>query len=250
MPSLFNRVRTSSAKTLQATSRDSEYTSATTHVSVQFDEFGQDRAQSSFWPDIRSSTGFKSKTTSSARQRTLSAPSPPKDTLLPHISELPPLPLREDSFHPLYIPPKREEGDRPYGYLCAENGVILGLPEFDRLVDVVCQQIVERGTHPRIFAVSCPLTSTFPKSRGDPTPLLLASPRHLLSPRQIPREVLPLLLHLQIIGCEMERRRSPRRSTRARRPLPLGPLSSPPPRGRADPEGHPRMGYLRPMEAR
>lgn len=81
-----------------------------------------------------------------SRKRTLSAPGPPHP--MSAYADLPPVPQHQEAFVPLHIPPKKETDpqEREYGYLSPENEVILSLEDVQRLVSVVGDEILSRGT--------------------------------------------------------------------------------------------------------
>lgn len=59
---------------------------------------------------------------------------------------------------PLHIPPKKvsDSQERDYGYLSAENEVILSLEDVQRLVRVVGDEILSRGTR-TFLLIACTL---------------------------------------------------------------------------------------------
>lgn len=150
MQSLFSRVRTGSSKTV--TTPHSSTLPAPGPSSIPYDEFGREQSQWSQAGVEPKSNGKAKASRSAARQRTLSAPSPPQQPV--YEADLPPVPRGETIFHPLYIPPKREaeSGDREYGYLSAENEVILALEDVQRLVAVVGEEILSRGEQNKLLA--------------------------------------------------------------------------------------------------
>ncbi|KAG8989665.1 hypothetical protein FRB90_002136 [Tulasnella sp. 427] len=146
MVSLFGRSRTSSKNTTALPAGPSK---------SGYDEFGRGQQPSSGeggggpWlaaPDEGKAGG-------GSRKRTLSAPGPPHQ--LSTYGDLPPVPQHQEAFVPLHIPPKKESDsqEREYGYLSAENEVILSLEDVHRLVRVVGDEILSRAlTTPLLFS--------------------------------------------------------------------------------------------------
>lgn len=137
MVSLFGRSRTSSKNTSALPAGPSK---------SGYDEFGRGQSGEGAggqWltaPDEGKAGGGGS------RKRTLSAPGPPH--LPSTYGDLPPVPHHQEAFVPLHIPPKKESDlqERDYGYLSAENEVILSLEDVQRLVRVVGDEILSKGT--------------------------------------------------------------------------------------------------------
>lgn len=147
MVSLFGRSRTSSKNTSTLPAGPSK---------SSYDEFGRGQQPAGGeggggqWlsaPDEGKAGGGGS------RKRTLSAPGPPH--LLSAYGDLPPVPQHQEAFVPLHIPPKKDPDpqEREYGYLSAENEVILSLEDVHRLVRVVGDEILSRAlTTPLLFS--------------------------------------------------------------------------------------------------
>ncbi|KAG8932809.1 hypothetical protein FRC00_014108 [Tulasnella sp. 408] len=144
MVSLFGRSRTSSKNTSALPAGPSK---------SGYDEFGRGQSGEGAggqWltaPDEGKAGGGGS------RKRTLSAPGPPH--LPSAYGDLPPVPHHQEAFVPLHIPPKKESDsqERDYGYLSAENEVILSLEDVQRLVRVVGDEILSRAvTTPLLFS--------------------------------------------------------------------------------------------------
>ncbi|KAF8501207.1 hypothetical protein JB92DRAFT_2977043 [Gautieria morchelliformis] len=135
MPSIFTRSRTASsaAKSLKANNAP--------------DEFGRVTSRGSIAPAATPKKDKKKETKVAARLRTQSSP---------HEADTPSIP--DGSFLPFSLAPP-ENLDEPrqhlqkYGYLSYQSEVVLGLEEVTRLVEVISDELSQRGlTTPLLFS--------------------------------------------------------------------------------------------------
>ena len=138
MPSIFTRARTTSSKNLKSSTSplDVHQRVGSPFGNVSTSEFGVVRVNSRGPPplpakDKRSQT-FSSRRATNASVTDLGEEAEVEDGFLPtslNVSDEPP-----------------PTPDREYGYLAHESQVVLAIEEVERLVEVVAEELVQRGS--------------------------------------------------------------------------------------------------------
>ena len=166
MPSIFTRARTTSSKNLKSPTSplDVQQRVGSPFGNVSTSEFGVVRVNSRGVPPLPAKDK-RSQTFSTRRATNASV------TDLGEDAEI------EDGFLPtsLNVSGETAAPDREYGYLAHESQVVLAIEEVERLVEVVAEEIVQRGLCFCTVPSSCPAYSGRDATTGLSTPFLFSN---------------------------------------------------------------------------